>query len=277
MKKRDITSKENIRKCICIMLLLVCAVLSISVFSKTATSPETYKATIQSIDEKKATVMGVTATAAATSTALALIPGDATTPIANQIMTLSSHLLIVVCALVLEKSLLTVMGGLAFNVFVPLSCILMGIYTFIRKRNVLMLALKFIVLAVFIVALIPSSMKISDMVYEANRTTVEQLESDLSDGTANENEEKSFADKIFNGIKQGASAAEEEAKKVLNKFIDAIALFIIAYCVLPIGIILCAAWFIKFLFTSNASKNDTKKINKDVTTEKVEENKLIGV
>ena len=55
-------------------------------------------------DYLKETVTNATATAAATSTALAAIPGDATTPIANQIMELCSYLLIVVCALVLEKS-----------------------------------------------------------------------------------------------------------------------------------------------------------------------------
>ena len=115
------------------MLLLVVAILSMTVVSKVATSPESYQSTIKSIDEKKAAVMGVTATAAVTSTALAMIPGESTTPIANQIMDLSSYLLIVVCALVLEKSLLTVAGYLAFNFLIPIACLLLGIYVFVKK------------------------------------------------------------------------------------------------------------------------------------------------
>ena len=96
MNIKQLLSKDVIKKIICIVILLVFALLSIFVVSRYATSPESYKATIESIDEKKATVMGLTATAATASTALAAIPGDVTTPIANQIMEISSYLLIVV-------------------------------------------------------------------------------------------------------------------------------------------------------------------------------------
>lgn len=58
---------------------------------------------------------------------LAVIPGDATTPIADQIMELSGYLLIVVCVLVLEKALLTVCGFLAFKIFVPAVCVLIAL------------------------------------------------------------------------------------------------------------------------------------------------------
>ena len=106
MDFKQLFSKGITRKSIAVALLLAIALLSIFVISKPATSAENYRSTIESIDEKKATVMGITATAAAASTALAAIPGDVTTPIANQIMEISSYLLIVVCVLVLEKSLL---------------------------------------------------------------------------------------------------------------------------------------------------------------------------
>ena len=107
MKMKALLSNVWSKKIICVVVLLSFALCSIFVFSKPATSPETYRTTIKSIDEKKATVMSVTATAAVASAMLGLIPGDATTPIANQIMEISSYLLIVVCVLFLEKSLLT--------------------------------------------------------------------------------------------------------------------------------------------------------------------------
>jgi len=125
MLKRDLITKS-----ICLVLLVVLALLSVFLLAKTASSPENYVSTVKSIDEKKATVMAVTATAATASTILAAIPGDATTPIANQIMEISSYLMIVVCALVLEKSLLTVVGYLSFKILIPIACVLFGIYIF---------------------------------------------------------------------------------------------------------------------------------------------------
>jgi len=65
---------------------------------------------------------------------LASVVGDATTPVANEIMDISSYLLIVVCALVLEKSLLTVFGYIAFNILIPIACGLFAISVF-AKRN----------------------------------------------------------------------------------------------------------------------------------------------
>ena len=252
MRFKEFISREITKKSICIILLLIVALLSVTVISKIATSPESYKSTIESIDEKKATVMGVTATAAATSTALAAIPGDATTPIANQIMELSSYLLIVVCALVLEKSLLTVMGYLSFNLLIPISCVLLGVYTFIKRRTLKILALKFIAFALVIVAIIPFSMKISDMIYEANQAIVEQVATDLEESVIeNGEEEKSWIDKMFDKINDSVSNVAEKSKQILNSLIDAIALFIITYCALPIIIVFFVIWFINFLFKIN--------------------------
>lgn len=277
MNFKGILTKEITKKIIYVILLLIIATLSMTVISKVATSPESYKSTIQSIDEKKATVMGVTATAAATSTALAAIPGDATTPIANQIMELSSYLLIVVCALVLEKSLLTVMGYLSFNLLIPISCVMLGFYTFIKKRTLKILALKFIVFALVIVSIIPFSMKISDMIYEANQATVEQVATDLEESVIeNGEEEKSWIDKMLDKIKDSVSDVGEKAKQLLNSFIDAIALFIITYCALPIIIVLFVIWFVNFLFKINIPMPNlnTKRIiakNKQKEKIKIEE------
>ena len=250
MKLKGLLSQEITKKAVIAGVLLIVALLSIFIFSKPATSKETYASTIQSIDDKKATVMGLTASAATTSTILASIPGDATTPIANQIMEISAYLLVVVCVLVLEKSLLTVMGYLSFNILIPVACVLLGIYTFFRKEKVKALAIKCIVFALVIVTIIPFSLKISDLIYDVNKSTIEQVTSDIDKGVEQEQpeEEKSWLDKIIDKVKDGVSAAEEYAKQVLNSFIDAIALFIITYCAIPIIVVLIVIWFIKFLF-----------------------------
>ena len=245
--KEKLFSKEIAKKLITVLLCLVIALLSIFVVSKYATNPETYKNTIQSIDEKKVTVAGITATAAATATTLALIPEDATTPIANKILDISSYLLIVVCILVLEKSLLTVFGYLSFNILIPIAFCLFGVYNFIKKETLKILGIKFIVFALVIVNIVPFTMKISDMIYETNKTYVEQITED-SNNLDDETENKNWLQKAISAVKETVSEIKEKAKEILNKFIDVVALFIIAYCVLPIIIVLVVFWFIKLLF-----------------------------
>ncbi len=279
MKIKELLSMEITKKLLCLILLLAIALVSVFVIAKPATSPDSYRQTIESIDEKKATVMGITATAATASTVLAAIPGDVTTPIANQIMEISSYLLIVVCVLVLEKSLLTVMGYLSFNILIPIACGLLGIYTFLKKEALKILAIKFIVFALVIVTIIPFSLKISDLIYEANKTTIEQVTAEIDESMIEEENEqdKSWLDKMLDKVKESVSTAKEKAKQILNSFIDAIAMFIITYCAIPIMVILLVIWFIKFLFgiTISVPKVDKlplirKNINKDKTNEIIE-------
>ena len=266
-------------------LLVVFALLSFGVLAKPATDPQTYAHTIQAIDDKKSTVMALTATAAAASTGLAAIPGDVTTPIANQIMEISEYLFIVVCFLVLEKSLLTVMGFLGCKILLPIACVMLAVCLFWRKPNLKMLALKLAVFAALIMVIIPLSVGISDMIYEVNKVTVEELnlqyqetvpaeESEHVEETAPVTEPvqedqgwfgnlvSGFTDKVEEVTEKVGEVAEnvtdkvgqavgntaEEARALLNRFVDAIALFVITYCAIPVIVVLVMVWFVKFLF-----------------------------
>lgn len=250
MKIKDLLSNGITKKIICLLLLVTTALLSIFIISKPATSPESYKSIIESIDEKKATVAGITATAASASTVLAVVPGDATTPIANEIMEISSYLLIVVCALVLEKSLLTVMGFVSFKILIPIACGLFGIYTLIKKDILKIWAIKVAVFALVIVIIIPLCITISDLIYDMNKTTIEEVTTEINESIpkVEDNEDKSWLEKTLDNIKAGVSNAPEIAKQVLNHFIDAIALFLITYCAIPVIIILLVIKIINFLF-----------------------------
>ena len=176
---KNLLSREIAKKILMVLLCLTLALVSIFVVAKHATDPQSYKNTIQSIDDKKATVMGITTATITASTALAAIPGDATTPIANQIMDMGSYLLIVVCALVLEKSLLTVLGYLAFNILVPGACLLFAISVFVKRNILRVLSLKIVVFAVVISTIIPFSLKISDLIYESNQSMVTELKDEV--------------------------------------------------------------------------------------------------
>ena len=86
-----IMHKIDRRKAAAVLVLLLVMILSVTVFSKAASDPENHEETIEALDEKKEDVLKLTATSAAAATALAAIPGDATTPVANKMADLSSY------------------------------------------------------------------------------------------------------------------------------------------------------------------------------------------
>ena len=73
-----------------IVIPLIIALLSVFVFARFTTSTEYHAKTIQSLNEKKTTVMELTAASTAASAAITLIPGDTGTPIAEKLADLSS-------------------------------------------------------------------------------------------------------------------------------------------------------------------------------------------
>ena len=74
----------NKQKCITAVILLLVAILSITVIGKYASAPENHQKTIASLDEKKQTVMELTAASTVTSALITLLPGDTATPIAEK-------------------------------------------------------------------------------------------------------------------------------------------------------------------------------------------------
>ena len=259
MNVKEVLIKLITRKNVCVVLLLIGAVLSMTVLANFATSPENYKETIQSIDDKKTAVLGVAAGAVVASSGLAAIPGDATTPIANQIMGLSTYLFIVVCVLVLEKSLLTVFGYISFMVFVPLSCALLATDILFNKNMLRKIAFKMITFALILVLIVPVSMTISNKIYEMNTETIEQVLID-ADGTTEVEESKSWIDKSVDKVKEAATDVGEKAKQILNRFIDVIAIFVIAYCAIPLIIVFLLVWFANFLFDLKVHVPSVKQI-----------------
>ena len=100
---------ETLQKLGASALLLVVALLSALWLAGTVSSPELHAKALAELDEKKITVMELTAATAVTSVAVSAVPGDATTPLASKIADLSSYLLLVVGAIMLEKLLLTML------------------------------------------------------------------------------------------------------------------------------------------------------------------------
>ncbi|MBP3313042.1 MAG: hypothetical protein J6K84_00080 [Oscillospiraceae bacterium] len=245
--------------------LVIVILCSITIFANIFTDPQTYRKTIQSIDDKKLTVLGVSAAIAGSATLLASVPDDATTPLADELMDISSYLMIVVCVLVLEKSLLTVLGGAACYIVLPLACILALAFLYNKKHAWGLWAIKLTALALAFLMIVPASMKISDYIYEVNQVSFEESADALVESTGSETKEetkklpwyKKLWNTVTNAVKQTVDSAMEQGKKVLNEFVDAVSVFVIAYCAVPILIVFAFLWLFKFLFGLKFETNTT--------------------
>ena len=161
------------KKCIIAVILLLVAILSVTVIGKYASAPENHQKTIASLDEKKQTVMELTAASTVTSALITLLPGDTATPIAEKMADVSGYLLVVLCAIYLEKYLVTITGYVAFTYLIPIACGLWILNLFFANATVRKLAAKLAVFGLAISLVVPASVKISDLIGDTYQAQIE--------------------------------------------------------------------------------------------------------
>ena len=267
MWRKKITSKNLMVA----VVLLVIAILSFTVISEYATSVEVHSSSIAALDDKKMKAMELTAGVAATSTAISALPGDAATPIAEQVSELTGPLLIVVSAIYLEKFLLTTIGLVSFKFLIPFACLLGIIYIFTTREVARMLAIKFGVFALAISIVIPVSVKVTGLIEKTFEESITQtyesadVITDEAEKSSDEKDAGKFAE-FLKGIGDSVSTLTENAKNALSVFIDAIAVLIITTCVIPIVVILFFLWIIKMIFGIKINIPTGRRISKKMTT-----------
>lgn len=166
------------------MILLLVAILSVTVIGKYVSAPENHQKTIASLDEKKQTVMELTAASTVTSALITLLPGDTATPIAEKMADVSGYLLIVLCAIYLEKYLVTITGYVAFTYLIPAACVLWILNLFFANATVRKLAAKLAVFGIAIFLVVPASVKISDLIGDTYQA---QIEATIEDAKSTQN------------------------------------------------------------------------------------------
>lgn len=278
--------KLNSKTIISVVALILVAILSIFVIEPFASSAKTHANSIKTLDEKKITVMEITAATAGSATALAAIPGDATTPVANQILKLSSYLLIVIGAIFLEKVLITLTGFVAFKFLIPIACLLYVIYLFAEKDFFKNLAIKLVAFGIVISLVVPVSISVSNLIENVYKDSINQTveeaknaQNEASQVENEETEEKSGWDKFTSNVKEGisnigdtASKAIKKGEELLNKFIDAIAILLITSCVIPIVVLFAFVWLVKIIFNVNVSLPKLNKAKTETKKEVTKEN-----
>lgn len=241
---------------------LIAALISIFIVSKYAASPEFHAATIEALDEKKTTVMELTAASTAASAAITLLPGDAATPIAEKLIDLSSCFLVVICAIYLEKYLVTITGYAAFTVLIPLACVLLAANVFVKSRACRSAALKLIAFGCAIVLVIPVSVAVSNLIertydssiqstIESAKEATEQIEAGAESSEKEDGGVLSGIISGISGVKDSIADAAANAENVLNNFMEALAVLLVTSCVIPILVLAFFVWITKLILGIN--------------------------
>lgn len=240
-------------------LLVLAALLSIFAVGKRASDPAYHQASIDALAEKQETVLELTAASTAASAAITLLPGDTATPIAEKLADLSGYFLIVLCAIFLEKYLLTITSYVSFAILIPAACALGIAALFSEKLRAALgkLAWHLLLFALAIAFAIPAGVKVSSMIEDTYRASIEetianaeQTTEDIQSATSDEAEKSGLSglfSKVTEGITGAATAAVEQLKTVLNRFIEALAVMLVTSCLIPILVLLFFAWLVKLM------------------------------
>lgn len=236
-----------------ILFWLALAALSLTLFRRYAVSVDTYQGIFSSLDEKRSTVFSLITASTAVSTAITLIPGDAGTPIAQQVAQLSEYFIIVLGALYLEKYLLTILGFLSSVILVPAACALSAVHE-LRPGNGWMkrLAITLLVVGLASVLVIPASVGVSNSIdrtfhesiqgsIEATTQVSEQLEQEAEGDGSLWGSLSNAAQSVVGGV----SSTVEWAKTALKNVIESVTIMLVTNCVIPIAVLVFFVWAVK--------------------------------
>ena len=211
------------------------------------TSPKEYV-----LAERAADVLKLTAASTAASAALAAVPGDSTTPVANKLVDLTSYFLVILIVIFLEKILVSLTGYAAFSILIPAACILLIIGICLNRSALKILAGKVAAFGLILFLIIPVSMKVSAMVEEIYNVSVESAVEEAKDITEeideNSDSEGNFLDKALSKIKDGVTVVLDKGENLLNYYIETVAVMIVTSCVIPILVLVFMIWLAHLLF-----------------------------
>lgn len=246
---------------ICVAAAVILALASIFGVAKLTTDPAFYQKSIAALEEKQETVLELTAASTAASAAITLLPGDTATPIADKLADLSGYFLIVLCAIFLEKYLLTITAAAAFKVLIPAACAAFAAAALFPRlrRTAGALAWKLALFGVAIMLVIPVGIRVSDLIedtYQASIAATIQEAKDATDTIQNSQSENAeteqsglsgFFSKVTDSITGAAAGAVEKLRNVLNRFLEALAVMLVTTCLIPILVLLFFVWLVKLI------------------------------
>lgn len=258
---------ENKRfKILVTVLLVICILVSFFPLSDLFSNPQTYDGTIATLDAKSNNVLALATTSAAISAGLTMLPGDTASPLADQIADLSSTMMIVMCAIFLEKYLLTLAGIVSCCVLIPIGLffVIAAIHT--NSGLCKVAASKLIILAICLLLVVPTSTAATNFIENTYDVSMEQRLEDAA-GVAdkinrNTSEDENIAQKLLDKLTGGVTGLLDEVKATFRDFIEITALMIVTSCVIPILTLLALVWVLNLIVGISIPVGKIGKISK---------------
>ena len=256
-----------------ITIPILIALFSFFVLAAVVSSPKYTDRFMETLDANRDSVMKLTASSTSVSVAISALPGDLATPIAEKLADLSFGFMLVLCAIYLEKFLITITGLVVFKWMVPAACLLFVLGNLFDKKRLNDIAYKIVVLGIAIVLVIPASLSVTKAIRNVYGSTIDETinSADLSAGLIKESlgAGNDVTDDTANGlgrvieslknsgdsIAEGTSEFMRYLEKLASKFVEAVAILVVTSCVIPILVIVGLGWFIKVIFLPNLMVN----------------------
>ena len=246
-------SRLNVLLHIFIPLLVI--LISVKVIMPASTSSAFTSETTSYLDEKRSTVMEITAASTAASAAITLIPGDTGTPIAEKLADISGYSVILLCAILLEKYLAVFTGYVSFGGILPLAMILcIADYLFFRSPAVKKAVIRLSLYAVLLSSVIPLSVRTSQMIESTYRDSIQETidnaresAQEIQDNTSGTEGNDTLWNKFISKIEGGVSTVTEKFEGILNDFTEAIAIMLVTSCLIPLLVFWLLIWITKQL------------------------------
>ncbi len=255
----------NFKNMMILALCVLIAVLSFTKIAPWAASPELHTHSVQQTEEKIDTVTALSGGAAAISATLSLLPGDACTPISEQLAELATYFLLILSALYLEKFLISLAGYITFGVLVPVACVFIGASVIWGRKQWSQVAAKILLVGCVIFLIVPASVRLSDLVYESRDSVVERtLE-------ATDELEAEGDGGFWSTVTEVTTELKDKATDYLSDMLESLAVMIVTACIIPILVFVFLIWLVKTIFGSNTLKLDPDAL--EDFTEKLREGK----
>ena len=249
-----------------VALLAVLALVSLFPLRETFSSPETYTATIATLDEKKANVTALVASSTALSAGISVLPDDTGSAIADKLMDVSVDLGIVLVVIYLEKYLLTIFGFLSFGVLVPIGLAGLAAAVALLGRSAISrtfthVAVRLLLLGAILVSVVPASVWVTDRIDETYETSVaaaaveqetqeqEQPQSDEGDGGILEFI-TGIPEAVANlpqTVADGVTSVTQDILDQVNALVEAFAVMVVTSCAVPVLVLLLFLWVANML------------------------------
>ena len=277
---------------LCIILLFT----SIFIVSPYAGDSQNYESINQTLDEKRISVIEISAVINGMSLVIAAVPGDATTPISNEISQFNTYLVIALAAIMLEKCMLPLLGLAVFRFMVPAMLVFLFFYILFRKRKLLEISIHLLVLSIVLMTAIPLGIKggamidknfgTEDLISElkAEMENIDDLYEEDKEYEEEETDQKtgSFLDGLYekwtdsaqdisrsikDAVTKNADLITEKSKVIIGRIMEVLAVILVSNVALPILTLLVMWWATKTAFTNiflfppevNAAKIVSKK------------------